>query len=107
MPFEDKSLVCADCGAEFPFTASEQEFYASKGFTNEPRRCVSCRSARKQERYGYTGGGSGGRYRAPRQMYPVVCAQCGKETEVPFEPRHGRPVYCNECFSKVRTTPQW
>lgn len=107
MPFEDKSLVCADCGMEFSFTASEQEFYASKGFTNEPRRCPSCRSARKQERYGGGGYGGGGRSRAPRQMYPVVCAQCGKETEVPFEPRHGRPVYCNDCFSKVRATSQW
>lgn len=103
MPFEDKSLVCADCGAEFTFTASEQEFYASKGFTNEPRRCPSCRSARKQDRYG----GGGGRDRAPRQMYSVVCAQCGKETEVPFEPRQGRPVYCNECYSKMRATSQW
>ena len=105
MAFEDKSLVCADCGAEFSFTASEQEFYSSKGFTNEPRRCPSCRAARKQDRYGY--GGGGGRDRAPRQMHPVVCAQCGKETEVPFEPRQGRPVYCNECYSKMRATSQW
>ena len=28
------------------------------------------------------------------------CAECGKETEVPFEPKNDRPVYCRDCFSK-------
>ena len=37
--FEDKTLVCRECGAEFVFTASEQQFYAEKGFQNEPGRC--------------------------------------------------------------------
>ena len=45
---EDKTLTCCECGNEFTFTASEQEFYAEKGFTNEPRRCPACRQARKQ-----------------------------------------------------------
>ena len=40
---EDKTLTCCECGNEFVFTASEQEFYAEKGFTNEPRRCPACR----------------------------------------------------------------
>ncbi len=48
MSFEDKTLVCRDCGNEFVFTAGEQEFYAQKGFTNEPQRCRDCRQARKQ-----------------------------------------------------------
>jgi predicted N-acetyltransferase YhbS len=47
---EDKNLVCRDCGATFVFTAGEQEFYAQKGFTNEPTRCVECRRAKKAER---------------------------------------------------------
>jgi CxxC-x17-CxxC domain-containing protein len=98
MSFQDKSLTCADCGATFTFTAQEQEFFQSKGYTNEPKRCPTCREARKAER---GGGGSGG-YRAKRQMYPAVCAQCGKDTEVPFEPRSGRPVYCSDCYSKVK-----
>ncbi len=97
MSFEDKTLQCADCGQEFTFTAGEQEFYASRGFQNEPRRCQECRRTRKAQRYG---DGSG--YRAPRQMFPVVCAQCGADTEVPFEPREDRPVYCSDCYNKIR-----
>ena len=38
--YEDKTLICKECGAEFVFTAGEQEFYASKGFVNEPQRCT-------------------------------------------------------------------
>ena len=45
--YEDKTLICKECGAEFVFTAGEQEFYASKGFVNEPQRCKACRDARK------------------------------------------------------------
>jgi len=96
MSFQDKSLRCADCGQDFEFTSGEQEFYASRGLQNEPRRCPECRRTRKSERR------SGNDYRAPRQMFPAVCADCGIETEVPFEPREERPVYCNECFNKTR-----
>ncbi len=98
MSFEDKSLQCADCGAAFTFSAGEQEFFESKGYTNEPKRCPACRQSRKTERYG----NSDYSYRSQRQMFPAICAQCGKETEVPFEPREGRPVYCSECYNKVR-----
>ena len=100
MSFEDKVLQCSDCGQDFTFTAGEQEFYASRGFQNEPKRCPDCRRSRKTQRYG--DGGYGG-YRAPRKMFPVVCAQCGVETEVPFEPREDRPVYCNDCYNKTKT----
>ncbi len=94
--YEDKTLTCRDCGAEFVFTASEQEFYAEKGFTNEPGRCPQCRAARKRN-----SGGFGGRdNRGPREMYKATCAACGAETEVPFRPRGDRPVYCRDCFSK-------
>jgi CxxC-x17-CxxC domain-containing protein len=98
MAYTEKSLQCCDCGRTFPFTAEEQEFYASKGFTNEPKRCSSCRQAKKAERSGGTGYGGGG----PRQMYPATCAQCGKQTEVPFQPRGDKPVYCRDCFSKSK-----
>ncbi len=98
MSFDDKSLQCSDCGATFTFSAEEQEFFESKGYTNEPKRCPSCRQARKSERYGDGGQGYGSR----RQMFPTVCAECGKNTEVPFQPREGRPVYCSECYNKVR-----
>ena len=100
MSFEDKSIVCSDCGTTFTFTAGEQEFFASKGFTNEPKRCSACRQAAKAQRHG---NGSYG-YRPQREMFPVTCAQCGKETEVPFEPRGDRPVYCSDCYDKVRVS---
>ncbi len=45
--YSDENLNCVDCGRTFQFTASEQEFYASKGFTNKPSRCADCRAARK------------------------------------------------------------
>ncbi len=101
MTYTEKSLQCSDCGKTFPFTAEEQEFYATKGYTNEPKRCPTCRASRKAERGGSSGGGSYGS-RGPRQMYPATCAQCGKQTEVPFQPRGDRPVYCRDCYTKSR-----
>ena len=93
---QDKTLTCRDCGAEFVFTAAEQDFYAEKGFTNEPGRCPDCRRARKQNGFGGRNG------RQHREMYPAICAECGKETQVPFRPSGDRPVYCSDCFNKNR-----
>jgi CxxC-x17-CxxC domain-containing protein len=125
----DKTLTCRDCGQQFTFTSGEQAFYQERGYT-EPQRCSSCRAARKAQRgdsgsyssggyssSSYSGGGnyssgnysgsSGGGYSAgSRQMYPAVCSGCGKETEVPFQPTAGKPVYCRECFQKQRSTSQ-
>ncbi len=98
MSFEEKSIQCSDCGATFTHSVEDQEFYQSKGYTNEPKRCPECRRAKKAERDGGSGYGSG----ATRQMHPVVCADCGKQTEVPFEPRGDKPVYCRDCFSKQK-----
>ena len=99
MAYTDKTLTCQDCGQQFTFSADDQEFFASKGYS-EPKRCPNCRQARKAERGGGGGGGGGGGYGGPRQMYPATCAECGRETEVPFEPRGDRPVYCRDCFSR-------
>jgi CxxC-x17-CxxC domain-containing protein len=116
--FSDKVLVCRDCNQEFVFSAGEQEFYGTRGFS-EPTRCPDCRAARKASRnaagggydssssyggsssYGSGSGGYGGaRSGGARQMFKVICADCGQETEVPFEPRSGRPVYCRDCFER-------
>src|SRR5581483_2658227 len=40
--YADQTLTCRDCGQAFTFTVGEQEFYASRGFTNEPSRCPDC-----------------------------------------------------------------
>ena len=98
MAFQDKELQCSECGAKFTFTSGEQEFFQTKGYTNEPKRCPSCREARKAQRLG------GDSSRGARQMFPAVCAQCGKDTEVPFQPREGRAVYCSDCFTKAKQT---
>ena len=100
MSFQDKSLQCADCSATFTFSAEDQEFYRSKGYTNEPKRCPECRQTRKSQR---TGGGTSS-YGAPRQMFPATCGACGKATEVPFQPRGDKPVYCNDCYRKTRVS---
>ena len=123
MTFVDKTLTCRDCGQQFVFTGGEQQFYQSRGLMNEPGRCPECRRARKMQRdggggggYAYSsgggeyssggGGGYGGGYdraeRPRRQMYPATCSACGKETQVPFQPRGDKPVYCSDCFERVR-----
>lgn len=86
--YEDKTLVCKDCGAEFIFTAGEQEFYAEKGFQNEPQRCKPCRVARKEKA------------KSARELHTTVCAECGGEAKIPFEPIQGKEYYCSECFAK-------
>ena len=86
----NKIMVCKECGNEFTFTAGEQEFYAERGFQNEPQRCKACRDARKNAA------------RGPREYFTATCAACGGEARVPFEPKSDRPVYCSECFAKMR-----
>src|SRR6476661_140371 len=97
--YQDKTLTCQDCGAPFTFTSGEQEFYASKGFTNEPRRCANCRQAKRGANGGGGGsyggssyGGGGGGYGGPREMFTATCASCGQEARVPFQPRGDKPV---------------
>ena len=116
MSYADKTITCRDCGTEFVFTSGEQEFYAQKGFTNEPTRCPSCRQQRKAGGGGRSGGyGSRERYgsggyddrdsygsRGQREMHTAICASCGKEAQVPFVPRGDKPVYCSDCFQQQR-----
>jgi CxxC-x17-CxxC domain-containing protein len=111
MSYADKTLTCQDCGTEFVFTAGEQEFYAQKGFSNEPSRCPSCRQQRKasgggrggyEDRDSYGTGRRGGYSSGPREMHTVTCASCGKDAQVPFVPRGDKPVYCSDCFQQQR-----
>ena len=127
--YTDKNLTCADCGQEFVFTASEQDFYAQRNFT-EPRRCAGCRASRKAARNSADGGGggyagadsgssssyggygaggsysaggySGARDRGPREMFTATCSNCGRDAQVPFRPTSGKPVYCSDCFRTMR-----
>lgn len=130
----DRTLTCRDCDQEFTFTSGEQEFYTERGFS-EPQRCPSCRQARKSQRNqdgggyssggSYSSGGGGGSYSSgggggyssgggygsgggggQRQFYPAVCSECGQDTEVPFAPTPGKPVYCRDCF-QARRAPRY
>ena len=73
-------LACNPTGSDTP----------ERGFQNEPQRCKACRDARKNAA------------RGPREYFTAVCANCGGEARVPFEPKSDRPVYCSECFAKMR-----
>jgi CxxC-x17-CxxC domain-containing protein len=112
----DTTLTCRDCGQAFTFTSGEQDFYASRGFS-EPSRCADCRAARKSQRdsggssYGSYGGssygGGGGGYssggaRGTREMFSATCSSCGQEAQVPFQPSGDKPVYCSTCFEQRR-----
>ena len=124
MAYQDITLQCRDCGNDFAFTSGEQQFYAERGLTNQPGRCPDCRQAAKGSRGGRGGGGGGG-YSSrggggggysggggrsygggggggSREMFSAVCADCGRETQVPFRPTGERPVYCNDCFQNHR-----
>ncbi|MCH8087891.1 MAG: zinc-ribbon domain containing protein [Chloroflexi bacterium] len=100
MSYEDRTLTCVDCAQPFTFSADDQSYHAEKGYTNEPKRCPSCRAERRNQRD--SGGFGGGYDRAPREMHAVVCAECGKDTTVPFVPTGDRPVYCSDCYSRTR-----
>jgi CxxC-x17-CxxC domain-containing protein len=98
MSFEDRTLTCQDCNQSFTFSADDQQYHREKGYTNEPKRCPSCRQNRRSNGSGYGSSYAGG-YGSRREMHDVVCAQCGKDTQVPFRPSGDRPVYCSDCFS--------
>ncbi len=91
----DIQLTCSDCGREFTFTAADQSFYQERGYS-APKRCKSCRQAKKADQQG--GGGYGGGGGRSSNATTVICAGCGQQTTVPFEPRGDRPVFCRDCF---------
>ncbi len=105
MVFKDKSIQCFDCKATFTFSAEEQKQFALKGHTNSPKRCPSCRQARKARQNASNGNNfrnDSYMSRPQREMFSAVCAECGKSTQVPFKPSGDRPVYCSDCYNKVR-----
>ena len=92
--FVDETLVCKECGNEFVFTAGEQRFYKEKGFMNKPKSCKACRDAKKNAG------------KAPREYFTTVCAKCGGEAKVIFQPSNDRPVYCSACFEEMKKNAQ-
>lgn len=89
-------VTCSECGkpANVPFEPT----------AGRPVYCNDCFSKRRPAR---SSGGGGGFGRGPprgdrgdRQMFEVTCSDCGKQTQVPFQPSGDRPVYCQDCFRK-------
>lgn len=89
MEYEDKKLICEYCCKEFLFSAAEQLFFALKSFQNVPKHCRECRAKR-----------AGARGKGRLTESRVICAECAKETVVPFLPRKNLLVYCRQCFQK-------
>jgi CxxC-x17-CxxC domain-containing protein len=108
--YVDRTLTCVDCGSDFTHSADDQQYYVEKGFSSEPKRCVSCRASRRAAReggYTYDAAEIGGprgyeRGGTTREYFAVLCSECGNQAQVPFKPRMDRPVYCSDCFRKVR-----
>lgn len=98
----DRTLTCRDCNRQFTFTASEQDFYAQKGFTQDPGRCSDCREARKSQRNAAGGSKYTSSDRPKREMFTATCSECGGVAEIPFNPSADRPVYCRDCFARRR-----
>lgn len=91
MDYQDKNLTCKECSKEFAWSAGEQKFYADKGLQNPPGRCPDCRKAMKDKK-------------ANQPKYNIICKECGKEGQVPFEPRNPNDVLCAECWQKARAS---
>ncbi len=105
MSYQDRTLTCCECRLSFTFSIEDQDYHAQRGYLNDPKLCPFCRVSRRDSRssnYSFGGSGFGGGYQQ-REMFQAVCAQCGTQTEVPFQPRGDRPVYCRDCYSKTAT----
>ncbi len=88
--FQSKTIVCIECGNNFDFSVDEQKFFHNHGFINQPKRCPNCRVVRRLVRKG----------QEASLASKVNCAECSRETTVPFLPMQGKPVYCSSCFVK-------
>jgi CxxC-x17-CxxC domain-containing protein len=108
--YVDRTLTCVDCSVEFIHSAADQEYYAEKSFSSDPKRCPSCRAYRRTTRDGGSDarsiGGPRGydrtEDRASREYFVAICSSCGNQAQVPFKPRMDKPVYCSDCFRSIK-----
>ncbi|HRY60494.1 MAG TPA: zinc-ribbon domain-containing protein [Patescibacteria group bacterium] len=92
--FEDKVLTCEECGTEFVWDASEQAYFAKKGFKKVPKRCRACRAARKIEEE-----------KEKKNEKEITCIKCGKKGVTSQELKEGEEIYCMDCYLKERENP--
>jgi CxxC-x17-CxxC domain-containing protein len=108
--YVDRTMTCVDCGVEFVHSAADQEYYAQKGFTSDPKRCASCRAYRRATRdsssddraSGAPRGYERAEDRSPREYFVAICTSCGNQAQVPFKPRMDKPVYCSDCYRQIK-----
>lgn len=87
MEFQDKVLVCKDCGKEFVWTAGEQDFFHQKGFNNKPTRCKDCRKNNRQK--------------VEAEYFKITCTNCGQIGEAMFKPSDpNAEILCKKCFEE-------
>ena len=98
-PPTDEERRCERCGATFWFRAGEQRFFSERGLPDPPRRCASCRKARKDaaRRGPPVPARTASAHAAPQSAIPR-CAWCGHEARVPFAVAAHRPVACEACY---------
>lgn len=95
MDFQDRSIRCSECGTMFTLSAEKQQVSHLWGIEVEDKRCPSCVRTKTRSGRGRNENG------AQREMFRAICAECGKNTEVPFKPHSYRRVYCHDCYRKV------
>jgi CxxC-x17-CxxC domain-containing protein len=98
----NKSIKCLDCGSFFFLSGVEQAYFQSKRDTSVPGCCPSCRQTRKERQAADISGNNAMTHRLTAQMFSTNCARCGNRTEVPFEPRNHKAVYCSGCYDAIR-----
>lgn len=104
MTLQNKTIKCFSCEQEFVFTTDEQELFLAKGHTNDPKRCPSCRQSRLEKQRSEAGKGLFMQSRVQPQLHDATCTRCGKKTQVPFQPRAERPVYCRDCYNSIKVS---
>ncbi len=98
MAYPSRSVSCRNCGAEYSLNGEELEFLAARGLDGSSGLCPGCRAIRRSQFASWNSGR--GLSRSSRELHTAICADCGAETQIPFLPKEGRPVYCSTCFEK-------
>ncbi len=98
--FEDITIHCIDCAADFVWSIGEQAFFRDKHLRNPPKRCKECKKAKNQRLEAIEVAKITGK----RQRIEVraECARCSVVSTVPFYPCQGRPVYCRACYATMK-----
>ena len=88
--FKDITIRCGECGENFIWTAQEQAFFKERGLENQPTRCIDCRKKRRKQ------------LKEEKKIMDIKCAKCGLSSTARFFETNDKPMYCPECFEKLK-----